>query len=156
VLAALGACAARPAAPGPVRPTPVAAVAAPELPATVVPTPDPAAVVTAADAAVPDLGGPVTGRISWYGRRHAGRATASGERFDPKALTMAHRELPFGTRVRVTDLTTGTSVVVRVNDRGPFVGGRVADVSYAAARRLGIVRRGVITAELEPLAAASP
>lgn len=92
-----------------------------------------------------------TGRVSWYGRRFAGRPTASGETFDPGALTMAHREWPFGTPVRVTNEATGASVVVRVNDRGPFVDGRVADLSYAAARRLGMVERGVIVARLERL-----
>jgi rare lipoprotein A len=95
---------------------------------------------------------PVTGRISWYGQRFAGRTTANGERFDPSALTMAHRELPFGTQVRVTNPANGASVVLRVNDRGPFVGGRVADVSYGAARQLGMLEQGVITAQLEPLA----
>jgi rare lipoprotein A len=106
-------------------------------------------------AEMPALAGgiePTTGRISWYGQRFAGRATANGERFDPSALTMAHRELPFGTQVRVTNPANGASVVLRVNDRGPFVGGRVADVSYGAARRLGMLEQGVITAQLEPLA----
>jgi rare lipoprotein A len=106
-------------------------------------------------AEMPALGAgvePTTGRISWYGQRFAGRATANGERFDPSALTMAHRELPFGTQVRVTNPANGASVVLRVNDRGPFVGGRVADVSYGAARRLGMLEQGVITAQLEPLA----
>jgi rare lipoprotein A len=65
---------------------------------------------------------------------------------------MAHRELPFGTQVRVTNPANGASVVLRVNDRGPFVGGRVADVSYGAARQLGMLEQGVITAQLEPLA----
>lgn len=69
--------------------------------------------------------------------------TANGETFDPNGLTAAHRTLPFGTRVRVTNLTSGRSVVVRINDRGPFVPGRVIDVSYGAAKTLGIVDRGV-------------
>ena len=69
--------------------------------------------------------------------------TASGEKFDPHKLTAAHRTAPFGTRLRVTDVATGRSVTVRVNDRGPFVPGRVVDLSYAAAEALGIVRRGV-------------
>jgi rare lipoprotein A len=99
----------------------------------------------------PDTGRTV-GRISWYGSALAGRPTASGEPFDPSDLTMAHPDLPFGTRVRVTNPANGRSVVVRVNDRGPFVGERVADLSHAAAKRLGMVRRGVIVAELEPLA----
>jgi rare lipoprotein A len=74
--------------------------------------------------------------------------TASGERFDPKKLTAAHRTLPFGTRLRVTNITTGRSVMVRVNDRGPFIPGRVIDVSYAAAETLGIVGRGVAKVKL--------
>jgi rare lipoprotein A len=74
--------------------------------------------------------------------------TANGEIFDPNALTAAHRTLPFGTRVRVTELASGRSVTVRVNDRGPFVPGRVIDVSYAAAKTLGIVDRGVAKVEL--------
>jgi len=69
--------------------------------------------------------------------------TASGEKFDPHKMTAAHRTLPFGTRLRVTDVTTGRSVTVRVNDRGPFVPGRIVDLSYSAAQRLGIIDRGV-------------
>lgn len=74
--------------------------------------------------------------------------TANGETFDPNELTAAHRTLPFGTRVRVTELTSGRTVTVRVNDRGPFVAGRVIDVSYAAAKSLGIVDKGVARVEL--------
>lgn len=102
------------------------------------------------DAASAD-DGTFSGRISWYGKRFAGRRTANGERFDPKAYTMAHRELPFGTRVRVTNPGNGRSVIVRVNDRGPYVGARVADLSHAAARRIGMVSDGVIFARLEVL-----
>jgi rare lipoprotein A len=69
--------------------------------------------------------------------------TASGEKFDPNKLTAAHRTLPFGTRLRVTSVATGRSVTVRINDRGPYVPGRVVDLSYAAAETLGIVGRGV-------------
>jgi rare lipoprotein A len=67
--------------------------------------------------------------------------TANGERFNPKALTAAHRSLPFGTRLRVTNVATGRSVTVRINDRGPYVPGRIVDVSYSAAESLGIVER---------------
>ncbi len=81
----------------------------------------------------------------------AGRKTASGEPFDPKALTMAHRTLPFGTRVRVTNLENQRSVEVVVNDRGPFVSGRIADLSEAAARRIGMVADGVVEALLNIL-----
>jgi rare lipoprotein A len=78
-----------------------------------------------------------------------GAQTASGEKFDPRALTAAHRTLPFGTRLRVTNVATGRSVTVRVNDRGPFVAGRVIDVSYSAAKTLGIVRKGVTKVKLD-------
>jgi rare lipoprotein A len=74
--------------------------------------------------------------------------TASGEKFDPHALTAAHPTLPFGTRVRVTDVATGRSVMVRVNDRGPFVRGRIVDVSYGAAKSLGMIERGVAMVKL--------
>lgn len=75
--------------------------------------------------------------------------TANGENFNPNALTAAHPTLPFGTRLRVTNLATGRSVTVRVNDRGPFVPGRVVDVSYSAAETLGIVERGVANVKLD-------
>ena len=75
--------------------------------------------------------------------------TASGERASPGELTAAHRTLPFGTRVRVTDVDTGRSVTVRVNDRGPFVPGRVVDISYSAAETLGITDRGVAKVRLD-------
>jgi rare lipoprotein A len=78
-----------------------------------------------------------------------GQKTANGERFDPNALTAAHPTLPFGTRLRVTNLATGRSVTVRVNDRGPFVPGRIVDVSYSAAASLGMVGRGVAKVKLE-------
>jgi rare lipoprotein A len=91
------------------------------------------------------------GRISMYGYEFAGRKTASGEPFDPQALTMAHRTLPFGTRVRVTNLENERSVEVVVNDRGPFVSGRIADLSEAAARRIDMVAAGVVEALLDVL-----
>lgn len=86
-----------------------------------------------------------------YGNDFAGRKTASGDLFDPKALTMAHRSLPFGTRVRVTNLGNQRSVEVVVNDRGPFVSGRIADLSEAAAWRIGMVSDGVVEALLDIL-----
>jgi len=82
------------------------------------------------------------GIASWYGPGFHGRPTASGERYDQNALTAAHRTLPLGSRVKVTNLATGKSVQVRINDRGPFVRGRVIDLSHGAARRLGMVQRG--------------
>lgn len=85
------------------------------------------------------LGG---GMASYYADQFHGRRTASGERFDMGALTAAHRTLPFGSKVRVTNPANGRSVVVRINDRGPFTRGRTIDVSRAAAERLGLIARG--------------
>ena len=76
------------------------------------------------------------GKASWYGKKFHGRATASGEDFDMFELTAAHRQLPLGTYVKVTDLRNGKWVIVRINDRGPFVKGRIMDLSYGAARML--------------------
>ena len=87
--------------------------------------------------------GPVnaqTGSASWYALD--GRKTANGERMNSRAMTAAHRRLPFGTRIKVTNLRNGRSVIVRINDRGPYARGRILDVSKAAARRLGFVGRG--------------
>lgn len=89
------------------------------------------------------------GKASWYGERFRGRSTASGEPFNPDDLTAAHKTLPFGTRVRVVVPKTGRSVVVRINDRGPFVHGRVIDLSRAAAERVGIKRLGVARVRVE-------
>lgn len=89
-----------------------------------------------------------SGRASWYG---SGKVTASGERFDKHGLTAAHRTLPFGTRVRVTNKRNGQSVVVRINDRGPFIHGRIIDLSEGAARRIGMIRAGVVPVEIEVL-----
>ncbi len=82
------------------------------------------------------------GMASWYGRVHQARPTASGEPFEMHDLTAAHRTLPLGTRVRVTDLENGRTVVVRITDRGPYVPGRVLDLSYAAAKVLRMLDRG--------------
>jgi len=84
------------------------------------------------------------GIASWYGGKFHGRQTASGEVFDKNALTAAHRKLPFGTVVRVEDLRNGRTVVVRINDRGPFIRGRIIDLSRGAARELGMVRDGIV------------
>jgi len=88
------------------------------------------------------------GQASYYADRFAGGRTANGERYDPRELTAAHRTLPFGARVRVTDPANGRSVVVRINDRGPHLAGRVVDLSRAAAEELGLIRRGVGHVEL--------
>lgn len=92
------------------------------------------------------------GLASWYGKRFAGRKTASGERFNPKKMTCAHRSLPFGTRVRVTNRENGRQVIVRVNDRGPFGSKkRIIDLSRAAAKKLGMLDSGVVRVKLEVL-----
>ncbi|WP_337869684.1 septal ring lytic transglycosylase RlpA family protein [Meiothermus sp.] len=101
--------------------------------------------ITAANPAVQ------LGRASWYGPRFHGRRTANGERFNKFHLTAAHRTLPFGTRVRITNLQNGRSIVVRINDRGPYIRGRIIDLSYEAARRLGMHRQGVIQVKVEIL-----
>jgi rare lipoprotein A len=119
-------------APAAVKPAPAA-----------MPAPAPAAPAPAAAAASSD------GKIAWYGKRFAGRKTASGQRFNPGAMTMAHKTLPFGSRVKVTNTANKRSVVVRVNDRGPTTPDRIGDVSQAAARKLGMLRSGVANATLE-------
>lgn len=91
------------------------------------------------------------GPASYYAHAFTGRRTANGERYEPRALTMAHRLLPFGAWVRVTNLHNQASVVVRVNDRGPFIGRRVADLSHAAAQQLRMVAAGVVQARFEVL-----
>lgn len=99
----------------------------------------------------PTLTGPahaLNGLASYYGKGHI---TASGEAFDKSALTAAHRTLPMGSKVRVTNLDNGRSVVLRVNDRGPFVAGRVIDVSEGAADILGMRHSGVAKVEVEPV-----
>ena len=96
-------------------------------------------------------GGTRQGLASWYGGKFHGRKTASGERFNKRALTAAHRGLPFGTRVRVTNLENGRSVIVRINDRGPFAKKRIIDVSEAAARKLGMIQSGVARVKIQVL-----
>lgn len=93
------------------------------------------AAVTASTAARAESEGGHSGTASWYG---SGHRTANGERFNPNGLTAAHRSLPFGTRLRVTNETNGRSVVVRINDRGPFVGGRIIDLSRGSAAAIGM------------------
>lgn len=91
------------------------------------------------------------GMASYYGNEFAGRRTANGEVYSSKGLTAAHRSLPFGTKVRVTNLANGRKVVVRINDRGPFRKGRIIDVSYAAARELGLIAPGVARVRIDIL-----
>ena len=88
------------------------------------------------------------GLASWYGAPHHGRRTASGEIYDMNQMTAAHKTLPFGTRLLVTNRGTSRSAEVRINDRGPFVKGRILDVSYAAARQLGVTAEGVFPVRL--------
>ena len=79
---------------------------------------------------------------SWYGGKFHGRKTASGEKFNKNKLTAAHRNLPFGTKIKVTNLSNGKKVVLRINDRGPFIKSRVLDVSRKAAKELGFLNQG--------------
>jgi rare lipoprotein A len=88
------------------------------------------------------------GNASWYGRKFHGRKTASGERYDMNRLTAAHRSLPFGTIVHVVRVDSGEAVAVRINDRGPFIDGRIIDLSRAAAREIGMIDDGVAQVEL--------
>jgi len=83
------------------------------------------------------------GLASWYGPGFHGRKTANGERFDQYAMTAAHKELKLGSKVEVTNLETGETVLVRINDRGPYIHGRIIDVSKAAAKKLGFLHSGV-------------
>jgi rare lipoprotein A len=89
------------------------------------------------------------GTASYYGAELAGNRTSSGERFDPRAFTCAHRSLPLGSKVKVTNLSNGRSVIVRVNDRGPFTRGRILDMSLAAAREIAMVGPGHARVRLE-------
>lgn len=98
-----------------------------------------------------DADGGQEGIASYYSDRHHGRKTASGEVFDQHDMTAAHRTLPFGTRVRVRHLDNGREVTVRINDRGPFVKGRIIDLSYRAAKDLDMIRSGVAPVRVTPL-----
>ena len=89
------------------------------------------------------------GNASYYGTRFHGRRTANGERFNMNAMTAAHKSLPFGTKVRVTNRRNGKSVVVRINDRGPYAHGRVIDLSKAAASRIGMVASGTAPVKID-------
>jgi rare lipoprotein A len=97
------------------------------------------------------VSGILRGWASFYGYDGSSSATASGQRFNPESMTAAHRSLPFGTRVRVTNTHNGRSVVVRINDRGPFIRGRVIDLSFGAARVLGMISNGVAPVRIEIL-----
>ena len=92
-----------------------------------------------------------SGQASWYGAQHHGKKTASGERFNQNALTAAHRTLPFGTRVKVTNTLNNQSVTVRINDRGPYSKGRVIDLSRAAAAKINMIQQGVAPVRIQIL-----
>lgn len=113
--------------------------------------PDPASFAASAVPAGATVVDVWSGRASWYGNAFAGRRTASGDIFDPNALTAAHLTLPFGTRLRVTSVATGRSVIVTITDRGPYVGNREIDLSRAAAEAIGIRHAGVGRVTLERL-----
>ena len=92
-----------------------------------------------------------TGEASWYGPGFFGNRTANGEVFRPGTMTAAHRTLPFGTKVKVTNLRNGKETIVRINDRGPFIGQRVIDIAHGAAHHLGLVSSGIAQVRLEVL-----
>lgn len=91
------------------------------------------------------------GHASYYGKRFHGRTTANGEKFNMNAMTAAHKSLPFGTKVKVTNRTNGKSVVVRINDRGPYIGGRVIDLSRGAAAKIGMIHTGTANVQIDLL-----
>ena len=129
-----------------------AAPAVAVIPASSQPAPAPLAeaqpgVVDASAQAAADQ----VGIASWYGRQSAGKVTASGERFDDRKLTAAHRTLPLDTKVQVTNLENGKSVEVKVNDRGPYIAGRVLDLSTQAAKELGMEKDGLALVRIEIL-----
>lgn len=94
---------------------------------------------------------PQEGVVSWYGYDHIGRRTATGKWFNPEAMTAAHKSLPFGSVVRVTRLDTGAEVEVTINDRGPYVEGRIIDVARRPAARLGLIKKGIAPCLVEVL-----
>lgn len=95
--------------------------------------------------------GTVVGQASFYGQKFHGRKTANGEIYDMHRMTAAHRTLPFGTLLLVTNLKNGKSVIVRINDRGPFIMGRMIDLSFAAAQKLDFINEGVVKVKVEKL-----
>ena len=117
----------------PVDPTPVAVLPEPKL------------------RLIPDVVRVITGEASWYGPGFYGNHTANGEIYRPGTMTAAHRNLPFGTKVRVTNLRNGRSAVIRINDRGPFVDHRVIDLGHGAASELGLISSGIAQVKLEVL-----
>jgi len=100
---------------------------------------------------IPDVVRVITGEASWYGPGFYGNHTANGEIYRPGTMTAAHRNLPFGTKVKVTNLRNGRSAVIRINDRGPFVDHRVIDLGHGAASELGLISSGIAQVKLEVL-----
>ena len=144
MVVALGvtACAAPPRGPSDLRASDLHTATEHPPDAPIVATPPARAVAAPARRAAPAR--VIVGRASWYGAFHHGRLTASGERFDMHALTAAHRTLPLGSHVRVTNLVNGKSVEVRINDRGPMIPGRIIDLSRGAAAAVDAVDDGVV------------
>ena len=133
-----------PATTDPVTADPVTAIAEPEPVVVPIPPQPPKPVV-------PLVISTHSGEASWYGPGFYGNRTANGEVFRPGTMTAAHRTLPFGTRVRVTNLWNGRKAVVRINDRGPFAGDRVIDLAHGAASELGLTSSGIAQVRLEVL-----
>jgi rare lipoprotein A len=134
---------------------PAAPTAPAAAPATAPATPAAAAPAVKAEAkpAAASSDNAMEGKVSYYGAKFKGRKTASGERFNPAAMTMAHKSLPFGTVVRVTNVKTKKSVVVRVNDRGPSTPDRIGDLSRAAAVKVGGIKAGYAEVTLTKVSA---
>lgn len=101
--------------------------------------------------AKPSVGQSYSGSASYYGKRHHGNKTASGERFNMYGMTAAHRSLPLGCKIKVTNQENGKSVIVKVNDRGPFHGNRILDLSQGAAKQLGFIKQGLAKIDIEVL-----
>ena len=130
--------------------TPLAQAQTAAAPASAPAAAAPAPAAKAAPAPEKASSGDMTeGKVAHYGRKFNGRKTASGERFNSGAMTMAHKTLPFGTLVKVTNLANKRSVVVRVNDRGPSTPDRVGDLTTAAGKKIRMMRSGVVDAKLE-------
>jgi len=144
-------------APQPVVPPPLPETPSPPAPP---PAPQPSVAAPRPEPAVPPQAGEAyftqTGLASFYGRAHAGKVTANGASFDHRNLTAAHRTLAFGTVVRVTNLSNGRTVTVEITDRGPHIKTRVIDVSLAAARELGMQKKGITRVKLEAFRADQP
>jgi rare lipoprotein A len=148
VIASLAGCATQAPPPAP----PQEAVAFQPPPPPPAPPPQPVVTLRPPPAVPPLTAGPFftdTGLASFYGRAHAGKRTASGERFDHRDLTAAHRTLAFGTKLRVTNLANGRAVTVEVTDRGPHIKKRIIDISLAAAQALHMQKKGITRVRIE-------